>query len=183
MKVNKYEWLVVSTIIYSVLHKKESPMNHIWDQQKLSEEIEKLKKQGATIVFTNGCFDIIHAGHVRYLNEARSKGDYLIVGLNSDQSVMQIKGPKRPIVPQEQRAEVLAALSCVSFVTVFDEPDPFKLINRLKPHVLVKGADWEEKNIIGADIVKSEGGRVERIHVVEGISTSQIIQRIIKLYI
>ncbi len=153
-------------------------LNKIIKSDDISSKIQTLKKNGKRIVFTNGCFDILHAGHVRYLAAAGAEGDILIVGLNSDKSVKLIKGNKRPIISQAQRAEVLAALEPVNYVTIFNEPDPFKLICRIKPDVLVKGADWEEKDIIGADIVKKNGGRIVRVDIVQQISTSYIIQRI-----
>ncbi len=136
------------------------------------------REAGRSIVFTNGCFDILHAGHVRYLAAAKAQGDVLVVGLNSDKSVRSIKGPDRPIVEEASRAEVLAALECVDFVTLFDDPDPFELIRAARPDVLVKGADWTEDRIIGADLVKKEGGRVFRVPVVPDISTTEIIDRI-----
>lgn len=148
----------------------------------LLQVIEGLRKAGKRIVFTNGCFDILHVGHVRYLAAARSKGDALVLGLNSDASVKSIKLDNRPIVSQDQRAEVLAGLACVDYITIFDEPDPLALIQAIKPDVLIKGADWEEAEIIGSDVKKSYGGKVVRIEVVPGISTSRIIQRILKLY-
>ncbi len=148
----------------------------------LLKTVSDLKNSGKIVVFTNGCFDILHAGHVRYLSAAKSLGDALIVGLNSDISVKIIKGEKRPIVSQEQRAEVLAALFCVDYVALFDEPDPLNLICAIKPDILVKGADWAEDKIIGADVVKSAGGRVERITIVPDISTSEIISRIVSRY-
>jgi len=148
----------------------------------LAQILAKERQQGKIIVFTNGCFDLLHVGHVRYLNAARKQGDMLVVGLNSDASVRAIKGEKRPILPQEQRAEVLTGLKCVDYVSIFDEPDLLLLIQSLKPHVLVKGADWAEKDIIGGDFVKSIGGRVERIHLVPGASTTAIIERILHLY-
>ena len=148
----------------------------------LVNKISSLRESGRTIVFTNGCFDILHVGHVRYLTAARSEGDVLVVGLNSDESTRLIKQENRPIVNQNQRAEVLAGLGCVDYITVFNEPDPLKLIQALKPDVLVKGADWEEEDIIGADVVKDGGGKVVRIDVVPDISTSQIIQRILRLH-
>jgi len=150
--------------------------------EKLVLELDKLRKSGMKIVFTNGCFDILHVGHVRYLAAARAEGDLLVVGLNSDASVRLIKGPKRPIVIQDQRAEVLASLGCVDFVVMFDEADPLKLIETLKPDVLVKGEDWTEENIIGAGFVKSNGGNVARIKFVDETSTSGIIERIVKRY-
>ena len=148
----------------------------------LVQKISTLRESGRTIVFTNGCFDILHVGHVRYLAAARSEGDVLVVGLNSDESTRTIKQENRPIVSQDQRAEVLAGLECVDYITVFNEPDPLKLIQALKPDVLVKGADWEEQDIIGADVVKEGGGKVVRVDVVPDISTSRIIQRIVKRY-
>jgi rfaE bifunctional protein nucleotidyltransferase chain/domain len=144
--------------------------------------LKDIRESGKRIVFTNGCFDILHVGHVRYLAEARAKGDVLVLGLNSDASVKSIKSGNRPIIGQDQRAEVLAGLACVDYITVFDEPDPLALIQAVKPDVLVKGADWEEKNIIGSDMVKSYGGEVVRIKMVPDISTSGIIQRIIECY-
>ena len=144
--------------------------------------LKKLRESGKRIVFTNGCFDILHVGHVRYLSDARKKGDILVLGLNSDASVKSIKSDSRPVVSQDQRAEVLAGLACVDYITVFDEPDPLALIRAIKPDVLVKGADWEEKKIIGSDLVKSYGGEVVRITMVPDISTSVIIQRILELY-
>jgi rfaE bifunctional protein nucleotidyltransferase chain/domain len=146
----------------------------------LVQKISILRVSGRTIVFTNGCFDILHVGHVRYLAAARSEGDVLVVGLNSDESTRSIKQENRPIVSQDQRAEVLAGLECVDYITVFNEPDPLKLIQALKPDVLVKGADWKEEDIIGADVVKEGGGKVVRVDVVPDISTSRIIQRIVK---
>jgi D-beta-D-heptose 7-phosphate kinase/D-beta-D-heptose 1-phosphate adenosyltransferase len=148
----------------------------------LVQKISTLRESGRTIVFTNGCFDILHVGHVRYLAAARSEGDVLVVGLNSDESTRSIKQENRPIVSQDQRAEVLAGLECVDYITVFNEPDPLKLIQALKPDVLVKGSDWKEEDIIGADVVKEGGGKVVRVDVVPDISTSRIIQRIVKRY-
>ena len=144
--------------------------------------LKYIRESGKRIVFTNGCFDILHVGHVRYLAEARAKGDVLVLGLNSDVSVKSIKFDNRPIIGQDQRAEVLAGLACVDYITVFDEPDPLALIQAVKPDVLVKGVDWEEKNIIGSDVVKSYGGKVVRIKMVPDISTSRIIRRILELY-
>jgi len=141
--------------------------------QDLVQTIQNLRESGKSIVFTNGCFDILHVGHMRYLTAAKSEGDVLVVGLNSDESVRSIKPENRPIVNQNQRAEVLAGLGCVDYITVFNE---------LKPDVLVKGADWIEKEIIGADIVKANGGKVVRVPVVPEVSTSRIIQRIAKRY-
>ena len=144
----------------------------------LESELTQVRASGEKIVFTNGCFDILHHGHVRYLTLARSHGNILVIGLNSDESVKLIKGDKRPIVEQSQRAEVLAALWFVDYVTLFDEADPLMLIKRLKPDVLVKGDDWPLDKIIGAEFVRKNGGRVVRVPIVQDISTSIIIQRI-----
>jgi len=157
-------------------------MGKLLTNSEIAGEASRLKKAGKSIVFTNGCFDILHAGHVRYLAAARAEGDVLVVGLNSDISVKLIKDEKRPIVNQTQRAEVLSALSSVDFVTLFDEPDPLKLIQDVRPDVLVKGRDWAEKDIIGADFVKANGGKVIRVSTVPDISTSLIIKRIVELY-
>lgn len=142
---------------------------------RLSEEYKTL---GQTVVFTNGCFDILHAGHVAYLEKAKSLGDVLVLGLNSDLSVRQIKGDLRPVIGQGQRARVVAALGCVDHVVLFDAPDPGELIRGIAPQVLVKGADWPEDKIIGAQFVKEGGGRVARVAFEEDISTSKIIERI-----
>ena len=139
-----------------------------------------LESTGKQAVFTNGCFDIMHAGHVSYLGAARNQGDLLVVGLNSDRSVATIKGPSRPIVAQEMRAQVLAALESVDYIVVFDALDPLQVILALKPDVLVKGADWEEDQIIGAREVKAAGGQVVRVPLVPEISTSAIIRQILK---
>lgn len=154
----------------------------IVDPGELAKKISALHRSGRKVVFTNGCFDILHVGHVRYLSAARCQGDVLVVGLNSDASVRAIKGDKRPIVPQHRRAEVLAGLQCVDYITIFVEPDPLQLIRFLQPDVLVKGADWSEKDIIGADFVKKKGGRVARVARVPQASTSELIERIVARY-
>jgi rfaE bifunctional protein nucleotidyltransferase chain/domain len=148
----------------------------IVDRSTIREIISDVKSSGKKVVFTNGCFDLIHAGHVRYLAEAKGLGDVLVIGLNSDASVSSIK-PGRPLTPEDQRAEVLAALESVDYVVLFGEDTPYKLIKDVRPDVLVKGADWEEEDIIGNDIVKD----VRTIQFVEGISTSGIIEKIRKL--
>jgi rfaE bifunctional protein nucleotidyltransferase chain/domain len=144
--------------------------------------INELKASGKKIVFTNGVFDIIHRGHVEYLAEAKSLGDVLVVGLNSDSSVKMIKGDKRPIVSQQNRAFVLSNLKPVDYVLLFNEDNPHNLIKTVVPDILVKGADWDEDKIIGADIVKSNGGEVKRIKFVENNSSTNIIDTIVKLY-
>ena len=145
----------------------------IIERAKIRDIIEPLKKEGKKIVFTNGCFDLIHVGHVRYLSEARRLGDLLVVGLNSDSSVSAIK-PGRPVTPEEERAEVLAAFSMVDFVVLFSEETPYELIKDVRPDVLVKGADWKAEDIVGNDIVSD----VRTISFVEGISTTGIIKKI-----
>jgi D-glycero-beta-D-manno-heptose 1-phosphate adenylyltransferase len=139
---------------------------------------EQLHHQGKTVVFTNGVFDILHPGHVRYLQDARREGDALVVGVNSDRSVKTIKGSTRPINPATERAEVVAALSAVDAVVVFDEDDPQHVIDRLRPDVLVKGADWAADRIVGRETVEGRGGRVVRIPLADGYSTSAIIKKI-----
>ncbi len=147
-----------------------------WDQ--LVACLEPQRAAGRLIVFTNGCFDLIHTGHTRYLDRARSLGDLLVVGLNSDESVRTIKGPGRPIRSQDKRAEVLAALESVSFVTLFEQETPRELILILRPDVLVKGADWAVADIVGAESVRESGGRVVTIPLVEDESTSGLIEQI-----
>jgi len=140
--------------------------------------VERLRAAGKTIVFTNGVFDLLHVGHLRYLQRARELGDALLIGLNSDRSVRQIKGPERPITTESERAEVLEALDCVDAVVVFDEETPWDLIAAIQPDVLVKGADWAEDAIVGRDIVEARGGRVVRVPLERGHSTSAIIAKI-----
>jgi D-beta-D-heptose 7-phosphate kinase/D-beta-D-heptose 1-phosphate adenosyltransferase len=139
----------------------------------IGKKIAKLKAEGRKIVFTNGCFDLLHVGHVRYLSKAKKLGDILVIGLNSDRSVSRIK-PGRPLTPEQQRAEILSALSAVDYVTIFSEETPLKLIRKIKPDILVKGADWAKEDIVGKDIVKE----VRTIPFVKGISTSGIIRKI-----
>jgi rfaE bifunctional protein nucleotidyltransferase chain/domain len=144
----------------------------------LLEKVRGKKK----IVFTNGCFDLLHAGHADYLNKAKSLGDILVVGINSDASVRRIKGEKRPILPQQMRAYLLDNLKPVDYVVIFEEDTPLELIKAIKPDVLVKGADWDLERIVGADFVLSYGGRVERIAFSFDISTSKVVERILGLY-
>jgi rfaE bifunctional protein nucleotidyltransferase chain/domain len=140
------------------------------------------RQEGRRVVFTNGCFDLIHRGHVRYLEQARDLGEMLVVGINSDLSVRRIKGPSRPVVSQEERSEILAALHCVDIVVIFAEPDPLAIIEQLRPDVLAKGADWPRERIIGADFVESLGGRVVQVPLVEGVSSTDIINRVLACY-
>jgi D-beta-D-heptose 7-phosphate kinase/D-beta-D-heptose 1-phosphate adenosyltransferase len=143
--------------------------------------VSQVRGTGRRIVFTNGVFDLLHPGHVRYLQEARRQGDALIVAINSDRSVREVKGEGRPVVPEAERAEVVAALASVDAVVVFDEDTPHRIISMLQPDVLVKGADWPEDRIVGRDIVEARGGLVVRIPIAEGYSTSAIIEKIDRL--
>ena len=154
----------------------------IFKREALKEKVQALKRAGRKIAFTNGCFDLLHIGHVRYLKAARAEGDVLVVAVNSDRSVREIKGPGRPLVPDSERAEVLASLACVDFVTLFDEPDPLVTIRSLMPDVIVKGADWGEDAIVGRDVVEASGGRVVRVPLTEGASTTRIIEKVLKNY-
>jgi D-glycero-beta-D-manno-heptose 1-phosphate adenylyltransferase len=140
--------------------------------------IERLRAAGKTIVFTNGVFDLLHVGHLRYLERARAMGDALFVGLNSDRSVRANKGAGRPITPEAERAEILQALTCVDGVVVFDEDTPHAIIAALQPDVLVKGADWAADAIVGRDIVEARGGRVERVPIEAGHSTTALVEKI-----
>ncbi|TAL10118.1 MAG: D-glycero-beta-D-manno-heptose 1-phosphate adenylyltransferase [Nitrospirae bacterium] len=144
----------------------------------LPDALRARRARKERIVFTNGCFDLLHIGHTRYLQEARKLGDCLIVGINSDASVRAIKPDGRPVVPQAQRAEVLAALACVDHVVIFDEPDPRNLIAAVQPDVLVKGGDWPVERIVGREIVQARGGTVVTIPLVPEVSTTTLVQRI-----
>jgi D-beta-D-heptose 7-phosphate kinase/D-beta-D-heptose 1-phosphate adenosyltransferase len=138
----------------------------------------QVQARGGTVVFTNGVFDLLHPGHVRYLQDARALGDTLIVGVNSDRSVRSYKGPPRPITPEQERAEVLLALACVDAAVIFDEDTPHAIVSRVQPDILVKGADWREDNIVGRDVVEARGGRVVRLPLEPGHSTTEIIRRV-----
>jgi D-glycero-beta-D-manno-heptose 1-phosphate adenylyltransferase len=144
----------------------------------LKEITARARADGKNIIFTNGCFDLLHRGHVHMLREAKACGDLLIVGINSDRSIRMIKGPDRPVFPEEDRTELIAALEMVDYVVLFDEPDPYKTIEALKPDVLVKGGDWSMDKIVGSDIVERKGGRVTVIPYLKGFSTTEIIERI-----
>ena len=136
------------------------------------------RTSGKTIVLTNGCFDLIHRGHLHILRQAKACGDILIVAVNSDRSVKMIKGPGRPVLAEQDRVELIAALEMVDYVVLFDEPDPYRVIDTLRPNVLVKGGDWGVERIIGSDIVEREGGRVVVVPYLKGFSTTEIIERI-----
>ncbi len=144
--------------------------------------IESLRAEKRCIVFTNGCFDLLHIGHLRYLEAARNLGDCLLVGMNSDASVRRVKGHQRPIMPEKERAELLCGLHCVDHVVLFDTPDPLPLIEKVKPDVLVKGADWTLEKIVGADYIRDRGGKVVRIPLVPRVSTTSIIEKILERF-
>jgi D-beta-D-heptose 7-phosphate kinase/D-beta-D-heptose 1-phosphate adenosyltransferase len=146
--------------------------------EETKKELDRLRENGAKVVFTNGCFDILHPGHARYLSQARSLGDVLVVAVNSDRSVRAIKGDKRPVMPEAARTELVAALAFVDGVLIFDEDTPLKVIEHLVPDVLVKGGDWKEEDIVGADVVKKAGGKVTTIPFEEGYSTTSLIDKI-----
>jgi rfaE bifunctional protein nucleotidyltransferase chain/domain len=145
-------------------------------------ECSRMKMSGKQVVFTNGCFDILHPGHTRYLSAARELGDFLVVAINSDESVRMIKGPKRPILEQAARAELVAALESVDLVLIFEEDNPLRVIQDLLPDTLVKGGDWAEDKIIGAEVVKGGGGEVKRIPFATGFSTTDILERVVERY-
>ena len=146
----------------------------------LLESLESQRAKGRKVVFTNGCFDLLHAGHVLYLEEARALGDILVLGLNSDSSVQRLKGPSRPINKQDERALVLAALESISYVCIFEEDTPYELIKALQPDILVKGGDWPVSSIVGSDIVLTRGGQVRSLSFSEGLSSTNIIQSILR---
>ena len=148
----------------------------------LKRRIAQYRREGKSIAFTNGCFDILHYGHVNYLQKAKKPDRILIIGLNGDKSIKKIKGPKRPIVAEKERACVLAALACVDHVTIFQDETPFNLINALKPDILIKGSDWKGRDVAGSDIVKASGGKVEYMRYIPGSSSTSIIETVLKRY-
>jgi D-beta-D-heptose 7-phosphate kinase/D-beta-D-heptose 1-phosphate adenosyltransferase len=145
--------------------------------QKIAADLAPLKRQHKKIVFTNGCFDLLHVGHVRYLQEARALGDILVVGVNSDASVKVLKGPTRPVQIEADRAEILAALACVDYTVIFNEETPAELIRQVVPDILVKGGDWKIEQIVGADFVIAQGGKVLSLQFVDGKSTTKLIEK------
>ncbi len=145
---------------------------------RITELSQKLQSEGKKLVFTNGCFDILHAGHVTYLTQARALGDVLILGLNSDLSVKRLKGDNRPVNAEMQRALVLAGLSAVDYICIFAEDTPYELIKKVQPDVLVKGGDWQVSEIVGSDLVLANGGLVKSLSFVEGLSSTNIIRRL-----
>lgn len=151
-----------------------------WDDLLLAVNEYRQEHPKHKLVFTNGCFDLLHVGHIRYLQEAKQQGDFLLVALNTDKSVQKLKGPERPVQNEFDRAEIMAALECVQFVCLFDQETPIDIIQKVKPDVLVKGGDWPVEKIVGYEFVKSYGGTTKSLQFVPGRSTSQIIQKILK---
>ena len=169
---NRLDWRV------TIVNARPPMANKVVSWSTLRRRLAALRRQGKRIVFTNGCFDLLHPGHVRYLRAARRLGDVLVVGLNSDRSVRRLdKGAGRPVVPEHDRAEVLAALEMVDFVVVFDQDTPLELIHCARPDMLVKGGDWTPDRIVGADFVRATGGRVKALPYFEGYSTTALIRR------
>jgi D-glycero-beta-D-manno-heptose 1-phosphate adenylyltransferase len=154
------------------------PSQKVLSRAALTRRLSPSARGRKRVVFTNGCFDLIHPGHVRYLRAAKALGDVLVVGLNSDASVRRLKGPERPLVPEKARAEVMAALEMVDYVTVFGEDTPFELISGLQPDVLVKGGDWKVDDIVGSDVVRARGGKVRSLRFAPGYSTTSLVKRI-----
>jgi D-beta-D-heptose 7-phosphate kinase/D-beta-D-heptose 1-phosphate adenosyltransferase len=155
--------------------------NKFCDLETAKKRIEEWRARGERIVFTNGCFDLLHVGHVSYLERARREGQRLVVGLNSDRSVRALKGESRPLIPERERAHVLAALISVDIVVIFDEETPLQLIEVFRPEVLAKGADYTESQVVGAEEVKSWGGKVVLVQLVEGLSTTNIVEKMVQM--
>ena len=149
---------------------------------QLKKITTRLKTQGKTIIFTNGCFDLLHYGHIKYLQEAKGKGDILIVAINSDASVKRIKGSKRPLINEKDRLRQIAALECVDYAVLFKEDTPLGLIKSIRPDILVKGSDWDKNSIVGSDIVLSCGGKVLTVKLAQGRSTTNLIKKIARLF-
>ena len=162
------------------MKKTETILSKILDEYELERNLAFWRFKNRKIVFTNGCFDILHRGHIEYLAQARDKGDVLVIGLNTDASVRRLKGANRPVNPQEARAMVLASLFFVDAVVFFDDDTPYELIKTIQPDVLIKGADYKAKNIVGYDIVTAKGGTVETIELIEGFSTTEVVERMRK---
>jgi D-beta-D-heptose 7-phosphate kinase/D-beta-D-heptose 1-phosphate adenosyltransferase len=170
--------VTIEEIINEIVSENRGKGGKIRSVDSLIQERDWHRRQNQTVVFTNGCFDVMHRGHIEFLRFCKSQGDVLIVGLNSDNSVKTIKGPDRPINNQHDRSAVLAALETVDYITVFDEADPLNLIKRIKPDILVKGQDWADKGVVGREFVESYGGKVVLAPLVEGKSSSATIEKI-----
>lgn len=169
-------------IISAIAQEHRDSDSKIKNRDVLANLISQEKSRGKRVVFTNGCFDLLHAGHVKYLQAARRLGDLLIMGLNSDASVRRLKGSRRPLIAEDERAHILAALDCIDYVCLFDEDTPLELITALKPHILVKGGDYTPEGVVGKEVVESYGGRVELIPFVDGKSTTNIIEKVLERY-
>jgi D-beta-D-heptose 7-phosphate kinase/D-beta-D-heptose 1-phosphate adenosyltransferase len=167
--------VTIDEIINELVSQNRDQIGKVRSVESMLEELDWHRKQKQTIVFTNGCFDVIHRGHIEFLKFCKSQGDKVVLGLNSDRSVKALKGPQRPINGQDDRAAVLAALETVDYITFFDEPDPLNLIKKVRPDVLVKGQDWAEKGVVGREFVESYGGKVVLAPLVEGKSSTAII--------
>lgn len=180
LEVEKFGVATVSVdeIVNEIISNQRGKVGKVHTAEELVKHLNYHRQQKETIVFTNGCFDVLHRGHIEYLKFCRDKGDVVVIGLNSDSSVRQLKGPERPINNQHDRAAVLAALECVDYVTIFNEPDPADIIRKVRPDVLVKGADWAQKGVIGREFVESYGGRVELAPLVEGKSSTATIDKL-----
>ena len=160
----------------------QSFQSYVLNLEELTKTVSLAKSVGKTIVFTNGCFDLIHGGHIEFLQKAREKGDLLIVGLNSDQSVKSIKGNDRPIKTQKERANIISALKSVDYITIFNETTPEEIIRQVRPDILVKGDDYDINKVVGREIVEGYGAKVELIPIVKGLSTTNIVEKILKSY-
>jgi len=180
LEVEKFGVATVSVdeIVNEIVSTHQGKTGKIHDTDELVKHLDYHRQQKDTIVFTNGCFDVLHRGHIEYLQFCKEQGDIVVLGLNSDNSVRQLKGPDRPINNQHDRAAVLAAMECIDYITIFDEPDPLKLIQQVRPDVLVKGADWADKGVIGREFVESYGGRVELAALVDGKSSTATINKL-----
>jgi D-beta-D-heptose 7-phosphate kinase/D-beta-D-heptose 1-phosphate adenosyltransferase len=165
-----------------VLRRSRLTESKILSARPLQAALAPLRSAGKQIVFTNGCFDLLHAGHVKYLQQARQLGDLLVLGLNSDASIRRLKGEKRPLLEETERAQILAALDCIDYLIIFDEDTPLDLLQLVRPDILVKGGDYSVDQVVGKDLVESYGGRVELIQFVEGKSTTNIVEKIIQRY-
>lgn len=179
LEVEKFGVATVSTdeIINEIISRSHSKTGKIHETKSLEKVIEYHRRLGEKIVFTNGCFDVIHRGHIEYLSFTKRQGDIVVLGLNSDSSVKRLKGPKRPINNQHDRAAVLAALESVDYITIFDEDTPANIIELVKPDILVKGADWKDKGVVGQEFVESRGGKVVLAQIVEGKSSTNTIEK------
>jgi D-beta-D-heptose 7-phosphate kinase/D-beta-D-heptose 1-phosphate adenosyltransferase len=182
--VGKVGTAVVSPVELRAALQQQEPAESrkVLEREALARLVQEHRQQGRRIVFTNGCFDLLHVGHMRYLQQARAFGDLLVVALNDDASVLRLKGEQRPLIPQAERASVLAALACVDYVTVFSEDTPLELIRILRPDVLVKGGDYVPETVVGRDEVEFYGGSVAIVPYVEGVSTTHIIASVLKRY-